>query len=242
MLRTDFSYHLPPELIAQEPRPRGESRMMVVERGGDAEVPSHRVISEFPSLLEPGDIVVLNDTRVFPARLFARTRGNQTRRTEVLLTRRIGASKWESWCRPAKRLKVGDTLEFSDTLSASVEHKQDEGTVVIDMNVQGEAELWREIEAAGLPPLPPYIRREVPQPGDRERYQTIYASRTGAIAAPTAGLHFTHEILDAIRARGAQIVTLTLHVGLGTFKPVKADDVRDHRMESEWYEISEEAS
>lgn len=242
MLRTEFAYELPPDLIAQNPRPRGESRMMIVDAGTDPAHITHGSIAGFPPLMREGDIVVINDTRVFPARLFARPRGNQTKQTEVLLTRRIGPARWESWCRPAKRLRAGDALSFSDTLSATVIEKRQDGTVVIDMMVGNETELWNEIELAGVAPLPPYIRREVPQPADRERYQTVYASRTGAIAAPTAGLHFTHGILEAIRARGARVVTITLHVGLGTFKPVKADDIRDHRMESESYEISAEAA
>ncbi len=242
MLRTDFTYELPSELIAQEPRARGESRMMVVDPDGLSTHISNRSVSDLPSLIAPGDVVVLNDTRVFPARLFARPRGNQTRKTELLLTRRIGPARWECWCKPAKRLHPGDVLTLSDTLSASVLEKREDGTVVIDMMVRDEAELWAEIERAGVPPLPPYIRRDAPQPEDRERYQTVYAARTGAIAAPTAGLHFTEELLDAVRARGAEVITITLHVGLGTFKPVKADDVRDHRMESEWYEISDGAA
>ena len=242
MLRADFAYDLPPELIAQEPRPRGQSRMMLVQsREGEARI-DHLQISDFPSLLDPDDVVVLNDTRVFPARLFAAPRGNQQSPTEVLLTRHLGGGRWECLARPGRRVKAGDSLVFSDTLSASAIEKQADGTVIISFDTADEQVMWEEIDRAGVPPLPPYIRRETTRASDRERYQTVYAARRGAIAAPTAGLHFTAELIDEIRARGVKVVTITLHVGLGTFKPVKADDISDHVMESEWYEIPGEAA
>jgi S-adenosylmethionine:tRNA ribosyltransferase-isomerase len=236
MKRTDFSYDLPEELIAQEPRERGRSRMMVVTPG---EVPAirHDSFASFPELLEPGDVLVINDTRVIPARLFARPRGQMQRPIEFLLTRQRGATTWETWCRPAKRVRVGDRVVFSDALAADVTEKSDDGTVVIRF----EGDL-AEIERVGIPPLPPYIAREVPRESDKESYQTVYAAERGAIAAPTAGLHFTRELLASIEARGIEIVRVTLHVGLGTFRPVKVDDVAEHRMDSERYEISESAA
>jgi S-adenosylmethionine:tRNA ribosyltransferase-isomerase len=266
MLRTDFSYHLPPDLIAQEPRQRGRSRMMVVGQNAI----EHDSFANFPERLEPGDLLVINDTRVIPARLFARPKQGMSRPIEILLTRRVaqtrvsvphtsedailkgrepqGASDvaqtllsvlpetWEAWCKPAKRVKAGDELTFSDTLRAKVIEKN-EGTIVLAFD--GDTE---EIERIGIPPLPPYIARETPRDYDREAYQTVYAAERGAIAAPTAGLHFTQEILERIKARGIDIVRITLHVGIGTFKPVKVDDIAQHVMDSERYEISDDAA
>ena len=233
MKRTDFSYNLPQDLIAQEPRQRGRSRMMVVTPGGDPEI-AHDNFASFPSLLEPGDVVVLNDTRVIPARLFAEPKGNMTRRIEVLLVRRI-EDAWEAWCNPAKRIHAGDELRFSPQLAARVIEKR-EGSIVI--RFEGDTS---EIDRIGVMPLPPYIARPEARESDRESYQTVYASQPGAIAAPTAGLHFTNEILDEIAKRN-EIVRVTLHVGIGTFKPVKVDDIAEHVMESERYEISAEAA
>jgi len=255
MRRTDFSYDLPPDLIAQEPRERGRSRMMVV--GQDAI--EHDSFANFPELLSPGDVLVINDTRVIPARLFAKPKAGMSRPIEILLTRRVAQTGvsvphsphpesdvaqtllsvqevWEAWCKPAKRVKPGDELIFSDTLRAHVLHKN-EGTITIAF--EGDTE---EIERIGIPPLPPYIARETPRDYDREAYQTVYAAERGAIAAPTAGLHFTPEILERIKDRGVDIVRITLHVGNGTFKPVKVDDIADHVMDSEQYEISPDAA
>src|SRR4051812_3153175 len=232
MLRTDFAYDLPPALIAQEPRERGKSRMMVVHQDRI----EHDSFANFPERLNAGDVLVINDTRVIPARLFARPKPGMSRPIEILLTRQRDGGVWEAWCKPVKRVKPGDELIFSDNLRARV-LKKDEGTVTIAF--EGDTE---EIERIGIPPLPPYIARETPRESDRESYQTVYAAERGAIAAPTAGLHFTREILDRIAARGIEIVRVTLHVGIGTFKPVKVDDVADHRMDSERYEISEEAA
>ena len=271
MLRTDFSYDLPHELIAQEPRERGRSRMMVVGQNAI----EHDSFANFPERLEPGDVLVINDTRVIPARLFARPKRGMSRPIEILLTRRVAQTRvsvphasgpepqassdserskpkdasdvaqtllsvlpetWEAWCKPAKRVKAGDELTFSDTLHARVLEKN-EGTVVLAFD--GDTE---EIERIGIPPLPPYIARETPRDYDREAYQTVYAAERGAIAAPTAGLHFTREILERIKARGIDIVRITLHVGIGTFKPVKVDDIAQHVMDSERYELSDDAA
>lgn len=232
MLRTDFSYNLPPDLIAQEPRQRGLSRMMVV---GQHEI-EHDSFANFPERLSSGDVLVINDTRVVPARLFAKPKVGMSRPIEILLTRQRDDRSWEAWCKPAKRVKAGDELVFSDALRAKVVSK-DEGTVVLAFD--GDIE---EIERIGVPPLPPYIARETPRDADREAYQTVYAAERGAIAAPTAGLHFTRDILERIKNRGVEIVRITLHVGIGTFKPVKVDDIANHVMDSERYEISADAA
>jgi len=233
MKRSDFTYHLPPERIAQEPRERGRSRMMVVTPA-EAGAPwiEHTTFDTFPERLNPSDLLVINDTRVIPARLYA-----QHRRIEFLLTRQLDERTWESWAKPGKRVRVGDRIPFSDRLSAIVNEKRDEGTIVITFD--GDIS---EIDRVGVTPLPPYIARETPRESDKERYQTVYAAERGAIAAPTAGLHFTQEILDRIAARGIEIVRVTLHVGIGTFKPVKVDDVSEHKMDAERYEISQDAA
>jgi S-adenosylmethionine:tRNA ribosyltransferase-isomerase len=234
MLRTDFTYELPRELIAQEPRPRGQSRMMVVTPGAPIE---HDSFANFPNRLGARDVLVINDTRVIPARLYAEPKGQMKNRIELLLTRQLDDQMWEAWCKPAKRVKTADRLRFSPLLTATVMAKRDDGTIVV--RFEGPHE---ELERVGVPPLPPYIARETPRESDKESYQTVYAAERGAIAAPTAGLHFTRGILDAITARGIDIVRITLHVGLGTFKPVKVDDLADHRMDSERYTISPDAA
>ena len=238
MKRTDFSYELPPDLIAQEPRERGRSRMLVVTPGGAEATPyvEHDSFANFPDRLGDRDVLVVNDTRVIPARLYARPKGQMTNPIEFLLTRERDPTTWETWCRPAKRVKPGDVVTFSDELRAEVVEKE-EGTVVI--RFIGDL---REIERLGIPPLPPYIQRAEPRESDREAYQTVYAAARGAVAAPTAGLHFTQEILDRIAARGIPIVRVTLHVGIGTFKPVKVDDIADHRMDAERYDLTAEAA
>jgi S-adenosylmethionine:tRNA ribosyltransferase-isomerase len=236
MLRTDFSYELPDGLIAQEPRERGRSRMMVVTPADGAPVIEHDSFANFPARLSAGEVLVINDTRVIPARLFAQPKGAMKNPIEFLLTRERDPVTWETWCRPAKRVRPGDVVTFSDALSAEVIEKE-EGTVVI--RFRGDL---LEIERLGVPPLPPYIARDQPRESDKESYQTVYAAARGAIAAPTAGLHFTQQILDEIAARGVQIVRVTLHVGIGTFKPVKADRIEDHRMDSERYDLTADAA
>lgn len=241
MLRTDFSFELPDDLIAQEPRERGRSRMMVVTPGAEPEV-EHDSFASFASRLDARDVLVINDTRVIPARLFARPKGQMTNPIEFLLTRERDPVTWETWCRPAKRVKPGDVVSFSDTLAATVVEKE-EGTVVIRFS--GD---MGEIDRIGVPPLPPYIARpavpasDAQRESDKQAYQTVYAAARGAIAAPTAGLHFTKEILDAIEARGIPVVRVTLHVGIGTFKPVKVERIEDHRMDSERYDITADAA
>ena len=232
MRRSEFAYDLPPELIAQTPRERGRARMMVV-------TPPDKIVHDnfehFPDRLEPSDTLVINDTRVIPARLFAEPKGAMQRRIEVLLVEQRDPMTWEAWCKPARRVHAGDALRFSDRLTARVLEKS-EGTIVI--RFEGDA---AEIDRIGVAPLPPYIARASTR-ADRDAYQTIYARERGAIAAPTAGLHFTQGILDRIAARGIDIVRIALHVGIGTFEPVKVDEISEHVMHSERYEISEEAA
>jgi len=234
MRRTDFSYELPPDLIAQEPRERGRSRMMVVTPPDRIE---HDSFANFAARLARDDIVVINDTRVIPARLFARPLRGMSRPIEILLVRVIAQgqddSVWEVWAKPAKRLRVGHELIFSDRLKATVLEKD-------PIVIRFEGDL-AEIDRIGVMPLPPYIARPEPRESDRQSYQTVYAAARGAIAAPTAGLHFTREMLDAI-AKTNEVVRITLHVGIGTFEPVKVDDVAQHLMHSERYEITQEAA
>ncbi|HYM60587.1 MAG TPA: tRNA preQ1(34) S-adenosylmethionine ribosyltransferase-isomerase QueA [Thermoanaerobaculia bacterium] len=249
MKRSDFHYDLPSDLIAQTPRERGRSRMMVVTpRDGEPAI-EHRSFSSFPDLLGAGDVLVLNDTRVFPARLFAEPKPGMQRPIEILLVHDAGPMSWEAWCRPAKRVRRGDVLRFSETLSAEVMGKSDEGVVALRFAIAGtsdameaERRMREEVDRIGVTPLPPYIARQTPDPTDRDAYQTVYAAERGAIAAPTAGLHFTTAVLDEIAARGVEIVRITLHVGIGTFKPVKVDDIREHRMDAERYDISDAAA
>lgn len=208
--------------------------MVVTPRDGEPRI-EHQTFARFPSLLEPDDVLVINDTKVIPARLFAAPKGAMKRPVELLLVSRRDAATWEAWCKPARRVRPGDALRFSDRLSGIVVEK-DAGTVVIRF----EGDL-ADIERIGVMPLPPYISRPQPLESDRQSYQTVYAREPGAIAAPTAGLHFTPEILEEI-ARQNRIVRITLHVGIGTFEPVKVDDLEAHRMHSERYEISAEAA
>jgi len=244
MKRSDFHFDLPEGLIAQEPRARGQSRMLVVDpapESGPELIDSS--FDLFPQLIEPGDLLVLNDTRVFPARLLATREGNMQRPIELLLTRPMGLLRWECWAKPARRVRLHDELRLSDRLRARVTGKGEEGIVELLFEIDGgEPAFWSEVEAIGATPLPPYIHRDSPEAADRDSYQTVYARERGAIAAPTAGLHFTPEILERVTARGGEIVPITLHVGTGTFKPVKADQIEDHVMHEERYSITESSA
>lgn len=239
MRRQDFFYELPKELIAQEPRPRGASRMLVVEPRSGPPALRHENFARFPELLGERDLVVINDTKVFPARLFAAARGQMKRPLEFLLTRRLGPLRWESWGKPARRIRPGACLHFSERLEATVVEKQRDGVIILDFHAGEEREFWSELQRVGVTPLPPYIVRPTPRAQDRESYQTVYAAREGAIAAPTAGLHFNEEILQRI---GHRLLRITLHVGIGTFKPVKVDRIEEHIMDAEQYEISGDAA
>jgi S-adenosylmethionine:tRNA ribosyltransferase-isomerase len=237
-MRVDlFDFHLPPELIAQHPvRPRDAARLLVVGHGA----PEDRRVSDLPALLRPGDLLVLNDTRVIPARLVGR-RGDA--RVEITLHQAVrgvensGESRWRAFARPARRCRVGDVLSFGAALEAEVLAKGEGGEITLGFGCAPEILLQR-LEASGQMPLPPYIRRS-PQGDlqDRADYQTMFALRPGAVAAPTAALHFTPELMTALEQREIDHVFITLHVGAGTFLPVKALDTGAHRMHAEWYAV-----
>ena len=233
MLISEFDYHLPPELIAQEPlAERARSRMLVVDR--KARGFRDEKFTAFPQFLHSGDVLVLNNTKVFPARLFGRTESGAN--VEIFLVRREENAVWETLARPARRLRPGKRITFDKRLAAEVIEKTDDGKVVLSFDADGD--LDRTIDEIGRTPLPPYIKRDGSAiDADRERYQTVFARNRGAIAAPTAGLHFTPAILDEIRDTGAAIAEVTLHVGYGTFEPVRVENVDEHRVMPEIYEI-----
>ena len=235
MRTADFDYDLPRSMIAQRPAmPRESARLLEVRADGLID----RVIRDLPSLLERGDLLVFNDTKVVPTRIKGR-RGAV--RVEATLHRRIGQAIWRVFAKPGRRLRLGDEVEFDGGITAIVVEKLETGEVTLAFGMD-DATLDATLERVGHMPLPPYIRREAPDNRDRDDYQTIFARRPGAVAAPTAGLHFTREILAALDARGVRRHAVTLHVGAGTFVPVKTQDPRDHRMHAEWGEISTETA
>ena len=231
MLVRDFEFDLPDDLIAQEPRPRGTSRLLVLGPGGEIE---HRTIRDLPRILAADDLLVVNDTRVIPARLFARRRPGGGR-VEILLAEEISPTEWDALVRPGRKAKPGTLLELADDFAAEVVSKEEDGRHRLRFGGPGLPRL----EELGHVPLPPYIRRE-DRPEDRDRYQTVWADRPGAIAAPTAGLHFDDELLAELERAGVHRASITLHVGLGTFKPVTAELVHEHRMDAERYAIPED--
>jgi S-adenosylmethionine:tRNA ribosyltransferase-isomerase len=232
VLTSDFDYHLPPERIAQEAAPRGESRLLVLDRTGPDR---HARVRDLPRLLRPGDLLVLNDTRVIPARLYGQRASGG--RMEVLLIERRGEREWDALVKPGRRAQPGTAIGFDAGLSAEVMDKREDGRHLLRFSEPVEPHLDR----LGHIPLPPYIHRP-DTPEDRERYQTVYARHPGSVAAPTAGLHFNEELLREIESAGIEIARVTLHVGIGTFKPVSAERTEEHRMESERYEIGEETA
>ncbi len=238
MKRSDINFLLPPELIASEAlTERSASRMLVVDRKAKTFRDSQFV--NFPDLLRPTDVLVLNDTKVFPARLFGTTESGGN--IEVFLVEEASENIWQVLARPARRLKLGRRIIFSSDLSAKVIDKTDDGKVIVQFEAAGN--INDIIDKIGKTPLPPYIKRERDEPDlDRERYQTIYAKNRGAIAAPTAGLHFTPELIEDIRAKGIITTSITLHVGYGTFEPIRADDLSEHRVLPERFSISGETA
>jgi S-adenosylmethionine:tRNA ribosyltransferase-isomerase len=254
MKLSDFDYELPPGRIAQHPaEQRDASRMLLLERAtGEWQ---DRRFAELPELLRGDELLVVNNTRVLPARLFGRRRGVQaepagrhsaasrqylTAPIEVLLTRALGGDTWQALVRPGRKIRVGERIVFGkDELEAEVTGRGDYGLRELRFSAAGSVR--EAIERLGHMPLPPYIDRP-DEAGDRERYQTVFARETGAVAAPTAGLHFTPEVLARLRARGAETCEITLHVGLGTFQPIHAENLEEHRMHAEPYEISEPAA
>jgi len=233
----EFDYTLPPESIAQTPlADRAGSRMLVVDRArGSWE---DRQFRDLPDYLGTGDCLVLNDSRVFPARLFGH-RAGRTGELEVLLLRPVdsAAREWEALVHPGKKMRLGERVRFADGLEAEVIARREFGERTLRFEAEGN--LYDRFEKIGHVPLPPYIKR-ADEAADRERYQTVFAREKGSAAAPTAGLHFTAEVLDACRARGAAIAFVTLHVGLGTFQPLHDDRIDGHRLHSEHYRITPE--
>jgi S-adenosylmethionine:tRNA ribosyltransferase-isomerase len=233
MRTDDFDFELPQELIAQTPASRGTSRMLVIDR--DTGGLEHREIGDLVSFLRPGDLLLLNDTRVIPARLFAhRPTG---RKFELLLLRRAEDDLWEALLRPSARARSGERLELTDGGAVFPEERRGEGRWSVRFDPPLDLE---RLDLIGEMPLPPYIGR--PEGGvaeDRRDYQTVYAANPGAVAAPTAGLHFTESLLDEIREARIESAYLTLHVGLGTFRPVSVEEIADHKMHEERYRLSE---
>lgn len=236
MRLSDFDYTLPPERIAQYPcTPRDHSRLLIVPPGDAAF--EDRYIHALSSLLRAGDVLVFNDTRVLPARLQGR-RGEA--KISITLNKEIVGGRWHAFARPAKRLREGDIISFLDDLEAYVEAKQ-EGACTLKFN-QEQEELLVSIRKQGEMPLPPYIRKGKAEMEDTARYQTVYAEKEGAVAAPTAGLHFTPELLAALEHKGVEQCFVTLHVGAGTFLPVKTEDLDHHQMHAEYGEITAEVA
>lgn len=229
---SDFDYNLPPELIAQTPlNIRDNSRLLVLDKKTGAM--DHLHFSDIASLLNPGDVLVLNDTKVIPARLIG-VKESTGATIELLLLKELGSDIWECLSRPAKRLKIGTIIKFSASLSAEVTEKLDEGMVHVKLLYDGI--LMEILDKLGEMPLPPYIHEKL---NDKNRYQTVYAKNIGSAAAPTAGLHFTEELLNKLKNKGIEILYVTLHVGLGTFRPVEAENILEHHMHSEYYEMDE---
>jgi S-adenosylmethionine:tRNA ribosyltransferase-isomerase len=227
---SDFDFDLPAERIALRPaRPRDSARLLLVE---DRSISDHQVL-DLPNLLRPGDVLVFNDTKVIPAQLEGRRGGASIGAT---LHKREGPREWQAFLRNAKRARIGDTIEFGEGVAASVVEKSPEGSALLHFHGEEPVELL--LDRAGRMPLPPYIasRREIDE-RDRQDYQTIFAREEGAVAAPTAALHFTPALLDALHARAIGRETLTLHVGAGTFLPVKSEKIEEHKMHAEWGRI-----
>jgi S-adenosylmethionine:tRNA ribosyltransferase-isomerase len=234
----DFDFHLPSELIAQEPpQQRGGGRLLCLSRAAGTIADS--TIAELPRLLEPGDVLVLNNTRVFPARLIGR-RTPSGGAVECLLLRRIDGETWEALVHPGQKLKPGARVVFGadPALHAEVLERRFSGRRLMRFWASDGSEVEDIIDAIGHVPLPPYIKRD-DREVDRDRYQTVFARARGSVAAPTAGLHFTHGLLDACASRGVEMVEVTLHVGYGTFQPVRVERVEEHRVDAERFEIDQ---
>lgn len=247
MLTRDFDYALPPELIAQQPlAERDRARMMTLDRKTGAI--AHHVVRDLPQWLRPGDLMVVNDTRVIPARLFG-TKAATGGRVEILLIEPLDGNRWHAWSKASGRTRIGDRYRLaSDRITARIDQVAKDGSVVLSVEVEPGSTLLDILEAEGATPLPPYIKRPAPTAGqvtddaagamgDRQRYQTVYARAPGAVAAPTAGLHFTEALLESLEQHGIRRAALTLHVGPGTFKPVTAGRIDEHVMDAERYEV-----
>ncbi len=235
MRTEDFDYNLPEELIAQHPADKRDfSRLMVVDRKTGQREDKH--FYDIIDYLNEGDLLVMNDTRVIPARLFGH-RPEKEEKIEVFLLENIEKDKWEVLVKPGKKMKIGTKCIFSDELSLEVIDIKEDGNRIVEFSYEG---IFQEIlDKLGNMPLPPYIKEKLK---DKERYQTVYSKKPGSVAAPTAGLHFTKDLLKRIEDKGVKLAFITLNVGLGTFRPVKVDDVKNHKMHSEYYQISKETA
>ena len=237
MQKSDFYFDLPKELIAQEPcEPRDAARLLCLGRAsGELR---HAVFRDLPGLLQPGDLLVVNNSKVLPARLIGHKEGTGAV-CELLLLRQVKGDVWECLAKPGKRLHAGTRIIFGDgTLTAVVRDTMEDGNKHAEFFYDTPT-LYEKLDAFGKMPLPPYIQKQL---DDQSQYQTVYAKELGSAAAPTAGLHFTPELMDTLRKEGVRFAEVTLHVGLGTFRPVKEDDILDHKMHSEWYSVSEETA
>jgi len=234
---SDYDFHLPDELIAQEPQTRrDQSRLLVLDRS-DGQI-HHLHFVDIVKIIRPADVLIVNDTRVFPARLYG-VRSDTGGKVEVLLIRQVAEGRWLAMGKPARALQLGRKLTFAGgALDAEVTARREDGRVELGFGAEDLTAILNEI---GEIPLPPYIRRS-PTAQDEERYQTVFARQQGAIAAPTAGLHFTNTLMDDLRRDGTGIQPILLHVGPGTFEPVRSDDPQLHRIEAEYYEVSSESA
>jgi len=237
---SEFNYNLPNELIATHPvESRDSARMLVMDCASGALTDKH--FTDLPEILRPGDVLVFNDSKVIPARLFGRI---GEREFEILLVKNLEDSTWECWVKPGKKAKAGDIFQFSDKLSAEF-IRRDDDIFILKFNLAGSA-FFSELGKIGEMPVPPYILKarheKHDEVVDKDDYQTVYARAEGSVAAPTAGLHFTDELLERLRERGVHLEYVTLHVGLGTFQPVTAENIEDFQIHSEYYEISPETA
>lgn len=238
MLVSDFDFDLPANLIAERPAVPRESARLLLTADGKVD-PAAYTVADLPGLLRPGDLLVFNDTRVIPARLYGRRERDPEVRLEALLLKSIGNRRWTVMAKPAKRLKAGDRALFDGGITATMIERQDD-QLVLEFD-RDDGELLLALEAAGAMPLPPYIvAQRKADAQDKTDYQTVFAEKTGAIAAPTAGLHFTPGLIETLKGQGIGFARVTLHVGAGTFLPVKVDRVEDHKMHAEWGEVTAE--
>ncbi len=235
---SDFDYDLPKELVATFPaEPRDSARLLVLHR--DTGKVEHRVFRDIVDYLKEGDVLVINDTKVIPARLYGRLETGG--RVELLLVRQVEPNVWEVMAKPARKLKEGKKIAFDEDLSGRVLGYSGEGLRLVKFELNADKDFMEKLEEVGHIPLPPYIEREE-LPEDREKYQTVFARKEGAVAAPTAGLHFTEELLNRLREKGVLIKPVTLHVGPGTFKPVKVENVEEHKMDYETYSVPKDTA
>lgn len=237
MKLSDFKYNLPEKLIAQYPsEKRDQSRLMILHR--DTKTIEEKIFKDIVAYIEPGDCLVINETKVFPARLMG-TKDKTDAHVEIFLLRQLENGLWEVLVKPARKVRVGNRLSIGGELVCDVIDNTVSGGRVVRFSYEGD--FFEIVERLGQSPLPPYVKRE-PEPIDKERYQTVYARVRGAVAAPTAGLHFSEDILKQLQKKGVRIAPIVLHLGLGSFRPVQVEDLSRHKMDSEYYEIPQESA